>query len=251
MALRQRLLAQSRQKLLELRRFFSVEISPIARKASLVDAIEKRILTETDDILRVLPEYELRTLQALSHLPAGHRMVLQMPSVPFFMDILDLMDSTHEYSKKEMTLALDDDLREALSGTIDKIVATGELEGTFRFDRLFFGMLVVYGVFPVKSLFEVIEKNYTEQDREILLKRLQSFSPLAFCKSREWLCHPYVDNPIDVIVERKARGIGDNELKPFSADYLVSVGKSGPYFAPDMATPHGERLISLFQRKRL
>ncbi len=62
---RDRLIHQTVPRLLEIRRFFSVDVRAGARKAELVDAIEAHFLTRTETALEVLPEYELRTLQVL------------------------------------------------------------------------------------------------------------------------------------------------------------------------------------------
>ena len=248
MAIRDKLEKQTKEELLEIRRFFSIDIPSSARKSELVDAIEKYLLTETEDALSVLPEYELRFLQALSHLPSGHKMSMLMPYTPFYMALLGLLNTTYDYDNRGMTIWMDEDLREAVESCVDFVIAMYELDGAFQLDRIFFGMLTVYGVFSSRDFIGVLSKGFDKETDDVLTKRLLHFAPLPFFQNGDWICHPLVNDPDAVIRERVSRGFDGKDLKPLPTEYIMRSAKSMPYFSADLDTGHGKELIDILKK---
>ena len=246
MALRQRLETQSKEELLELRRIFSVDIPSSAKKAKLIDAISEKILGDPGDILNGLPEYELRHIQTLCHLPEGGKMTFEIPFTPFFLALLGVV-SSEQLDDHKMTLSLDKELRAVFGSCIDEIISEHESKGSFRLDHIFFGMLCTYGVVDPMALFKVIESENSEEQVRIMIDRLSDFPPLGFNKTGKWLCHPALYGPEGVLEERGSRGFTEDKLKPYPADYFASVGESAPYFAADLDAPHGKKLITVLK----
>lgn len=247
MALRDRLEKQTKDELLEIRRFFSVDVRTSVRKAELIDAIENHLLTKTEDAIDVLPEYELRILQGLCHLPKGHVITISVPYTPFFLEMLDLLPCTHDFEKREMSFGLDDDFREAMEGCIDLLIVSHELDGAFAADRLFFGMLSLYGVITAQDFFNLLDKNYSLEQQNVILKRLSRFAAVAFCHDRQHWCHPSLQFADRVLSEKKARGFDEGYFKSFPLDEILRAGSSGPWFATDLDKPYGKALVKALE----
>lgn len=241
MALRQRLEAQTKDKLLEFRSLFEVDVRATARKAELIDAIENHLLTKTEDVLRMLPEYELRLLQGLSHLPKGHTYTFAFPAAPYFLDLFDILISSHNPESREISLSIDDDLRDAVAEHVDSVVIDYEIGGGFRAEMVFWGLLSVYGVVGVRYFTEFIAKSYTLEYAANIYRRLTVFAPLRFFKHGDNLVHPALQNPEDLIEDRKRKGF--ETLKELPLEVIENTGMTAPYFAADMKAPHGQALL--------
>lgn len=241
MAIRDRLGVQTKEKLLEVRGLFEVNIPSSARKAELIDAIEEHFLEKTDSVLRMLPEYELRLLRGLSHLPKGHTYTFAFPATPYFLDLFDMMISSHDPETREISLSIDDDFRDAVSRHIDSVIIDYEVSGGFRAEMVFWGLLTVYGVVSVRYLTEFITKNYTAEYATNIFKRLTVFAPLHFFKHGEDLVHPAIQNPEDLVEDRKRKGF--EKLKELPLKVIEETGMTAPYFAADMTAPHGQALL--------
>ena len=241
MALRQRLEAQTKDKLLEFRSLFEVDVRATARKAELIDAIENHLLTRTEEVLRLLPEYELRLLQGLSHLPKGHTYTFAFPATPYFLDLFDIMISSHDPETREISLSIDDDFRDAIAEHIDSVVIDYEIGGGFRAEMVFWGLLTVYGVVNFRFLTDFIAKNYTEDYAANIYRRLTLFVPLRFFKSGENIIHPVLQNPEELIEGRRRKGF--EKLKELPPEDIENAGMTTPYFAADMKKPHGQALL--------
>ncbi len=241
MTFRNRLEAQTKDRLLEVRSLFEVDVPSSSRKADLIDAIERHFLTRTEDVLRLLPEYELRLLQGLSHLPKGHTYTFAFPHTPYFLALFDLVESSYDPETRETSISIDDDLREAVAGCIDSVVIGYELDGGFEAEMVFFGMLTVYGVVEMKDLMDLIEENYSPERAGAIYRRLVLYAPFRFFKSGTRLCHPALGNPDDLVKDREKRGFAS--LKKVPLKEIKDAGMTTPYFASDMKAPHGKALL--------
>ena len=248
MAIRQRLEAQTKDKLLEFRSLFEVDVRSTARKAELIDAIENHLLTKTEQVLRMLPEYELRLLQGLSHLPKGHTYTFMVPATPYFLDLFDILISSHNPKTLEISLSIDDDFREAVAEDVDRVVIDYEIGGGFRAEMVFWGLLVVYGVVDIRFFTEFIAKNYTAEYASGIYKRLTVFAPLRFFKHGEYFVHPVLSNPEELVEDRKRKGF--EKLKEYPLEVIENAGMTAPYFAADMKAPHGQALLEALRSAR-
>ena len=241
MALRQRLEAQTKDKLLEFRSLFEVDIPSSARKAELIDALENHLLTKTEKVLRMLPEYELRLLQGLSHLPKGHTYTFAFPATPYFLDLFDILISSHDPETREISLSIDDDFRDAVAEHIDEVVIDYEIGGGFRAEMVFWGLLTVYGVVDIRFFTDFIAKNYTAEYATSIYRRLTVFAPLRFFKHGDSFVHPALQNPEELLEDRRRKGF--EQLKELPLDAIESSGMTAPYFAADMKAPYGQALL--------
>lgn len=241
MALKDRLQSQTKEKLLEARSFFEIDIPASARKAELIGAIGKHLLERTEDVLRMLPEYELRLLQGLSHLPKGHTYTFASPPTPYFLELFGMMNSSYNKDSVEISLSIDDDFRESVAQHIDSVIIDFELNGGFRAEMVFWGLLTTYGVVDISFLTGFIDKNYTEEYATNFYKRLVTFAPLRFFKHDGNLVHPALGNPEEFIEDRRRKGF--ENLKELPLEAIENAGMTTPYFASDMKTPHGQALL--------